>query len=119
MPDPSEVTTVYKTLDAPKGLLRASSGPPEGLEIFQALGSSAPPEGPGDPPGVGLLIAVVERLQALLLLLLAEACGVRHLEEGGGELDQPARVDGGHLPHVLLGGQHQLVVHHPARRNRP
>ena len=76
-------------------------------------GGSTTPEGPGDSPSVGFLVTVVQRLQALLLLLLAEACGVRHLEEGGGELHQPARVDGGHLPHVLLGSQHQLMVHHP------
>ncbi|CAL8263354.1 unnamed protein product [Arctogadus glacialis] len=35
---------------APQRLLKAR-------EILQALGSSAPPEGPGDPPGVGLLSA--------------------------------------------------------------
>lgn len=75
--------------------------------------TSAASEGAGDSPGVGLLVAVVQRLQALLLLLLAEARGVRHFEEGGRELYEPAGVDGGHLPHVLLGGQDQLVVHDP------
>lgn len=75
---------------------------------------SAASEGAGDPPGVGLLVAVVERLQALLFLLLAEARRVRHFEEGGCKLHQPARVDGGHLSHVLFGGQHQLMVHNPA-----
>lgn len=76
--------------------------------------ASAASEGAGDPPGVGLLVAVVQRFEALLLLLLAEARGVGHFEEGGSELYEPAGVDGGHLAHVLLGGQDQLVVHHPA-----
>ena len=82
-------------------------------EFVTPRASSAPPEGAGDPPGVGLLVAVVQGLEALLFLLLAEACGVGHLEEGRGELHQPAGVDGGHLPHVLLGGQDQLVIHEP------
>ncbi len=70
-------------------------------------------EGTRDSPSVGLFVTVVQRLEALLFLLLAEACGVGHFEEGRWKLHQPARVDGGHLPHVLLGGQHQLVVHNP------
>lgn len=32
---------------------------------------SAPPEGPGYSPGIGLLITVVQRFKTLLLLLLA------------------------------------------------
>lgn len=75
--------------------------------------TSAASEGTWDPPGIGLLIAVVEWLKALLLLLLAKACGVGHFEEGGCKLYEPARVDGSHLPHVLLGSQHQLVIDHP------
>lgn len=70
-------------------------------------------EGAGYPPSVGFLISVVQRLEALLFLLLAEARGVGHFEKGRRKLYQPARVNGGHLPHVLLGGQHQLVVHDP------
>ena len=67
-----------------------------------------------DSPGVGFLIFVVQRLNLLLLLLLAELSGVRELEELGGKLHQPLWVNGRHFPHVLLGRQNQLVVHHPA-----
>lgn len=74
---------------------------------------STTPEGTRDSPSVGFLVTVVQRLKALLFLLLAEASGVRHFEEGWSKLHQPARVDGGHLTHVLLGGQHQLMVHNP------
>lgn len=84
---------------------------------WRSLEGSSAPEGTGNPPGVGLLVAVVERLQALLLLLLAQLGGVRDLEESWGKLHQPARVDGRHLPHVLLGGQHQFVIHHPVKRD--
>ena len=71
-------------------------------------------EGTWDSPGVWFLIFVVQRLNLLLLLLLAELGGVRELEELGGKLHQPLWVDGRHFPHVLLGRQNQLVVHHPA-----
>lgn len=74
---------------------------------------SAASEGAGDPPRVGLLVAVVERLQFLLPLLVAEARRVADSVEGRSQLHQPAGVDGGHLPHVLLGGQHQLVIDEP------
>ena len=67
-----------------------------------------------DSPGVGFLIFVVQWLNLLLLLLLAELSGVGELEELGGKLHQPLWVDGRHFPHVLLGRQNQLVVHHPA-----
>lgn len=77
------------------------------------LHASTASEGTRDSPSVGFLVTVVQRLQALLFLLLAEASGVRHFEEGWRELHQPARVNGGHLSHVLLGGQHQLVIHNP------
>lgn len=73
----------------------------------------APPKGAGDSPSVGLLVTVVEGLEALLLLLFAETRGVGHFEKGRRELYQPAWVNGGHFPHVLFRGQHQLVVHHP------
>ena len=80
--------------------------------------SSAASEGSGDPPGVGLLVAVVQRLQFLHPLLPAEACRVGHSVEGRGEFYQPARVDGGHLTHVLLSGQNQLMIHEPAGQGR-
>lgn len=76
-------------------------------------------EGPGYPPGVGLFVAVVQWLQTLLLLLFAEARRVGHFEEGRGELHKPARVDGGHLTHVLLCGEDQLVVDNPADKEIP
>ena len=80
---------------------------------YRNRSGSAASEGTRDSPGVGLFVAVVQRLEPLLFLLFAEARRVGHFEEGRRELDQPARVDGGHLPHVLLGGQHQLVIHNP------
>ena len=76
-----------------------------------------PSEGARDSPGVGLLVSVVQWFQALLLLLLAEARRVGHFEEGRRKLHQPASVNGGHLAHVLLSGQHQLMVHNPVKRN--
>lgn len=77
---------------------------------------SASSEGAGDPPSIGLLVTVVERFKFLLPLLPAEACGVANSEESRCELHQPARVDGGHLPHVLLGCQHQLMVNKPEEK---
>ena len=80
--------------------------------------SSASSEGPRDSPRVRLLVTVVQRLETLVFLQPAEARGVRHLEEGRSELRQPARVNGGHFTHVLLGGQNQLVVHQPKKKTR-
>ena len=62
-------------------------------------------------PGIGLLVAIVEWLQTLHFLLLAEACGVGDFEESWSKLHQPTGVNCGHLSHVFLCGQHQLVVH--------
>ena len=60
---------------------------------------SVPPlPGPGDPPGVlVLLVLVVERLDALVLLEVGQLRRVRHLEERRRELHQPLGVDGRHL----------------------
>ena len=60
---------------------------------------SVPPlPGPGDPPGVlVLLVLVVERLDALVLLEVGQLGRVRHLEERRRELHQPLGVDGRHL----------------------
>lgn len=80
---------------------------------FNSLFTSTSPEGAGDSPGIGFLVAVVQRLEALLFLLLAETSGVRHFKESRRKLHQPAGVNGGHLPHVLLCGQHQLMVNNP------
>lgn len=73
----------------------------------------APPEGPGYSPGVGLLITVIQGLKTLLLLLFAELGWVRDLEEGRSKFHKPPGVDGGDLTHILLRGQHQLMVYHP------
>lgn len=73
-------------------------------------------EGSGYSPGIWFLVAVVEGLQPLLFLLLAEACGIRDFEESWRKFYKPPRVNGGHLPHVLLGGQHKLMIHHPGER---
>lgn len=75
-------------------------------------------ESPGNTPGVGLLVFVVERLNLLLLLLFAEFSWVRMFEELGSKLHQPLGVDGCHFPHVFLGCQHQLVVDHPVMNSR-
>mmetsp|Transcript_27535 Transcript_27535/g.59266 ORF Transcript_27535/g.59266 Transcript_27535/m.59266 type:complete len:276 (+) Transcript_27535:374-1201(+) len=39
--------------------------------------------------------------------------GVGRLEEAGRKLDEPLGIDGHHLTHVLLGGEHELVVEDP------
>lgn len=107
----SHVQCWYRTMHLPSSSLSKHFCFP-----FVTSHTSTPSEGTRDSPGIGFLVAVVQRLQALLFLLLAEACGVGHFEEGGRKLHQPAGIDGGHLPHVLLGGQHQLVVHDPEEK---
>ena len=66
-------------------------------------------------PGHGVIVAVIEGLNALLALAPAELLVVRGLEEARGQLDEPLGIDGAHLTHVLLAGQHQLVVDDPVR----
>ena len=65
---------------------------------------SVPPlPGPGDPPGVlVLLVLVVQRLDPLVLLEVGQLGRVRHLEERRRELHQPLGVDGRHLHEKLL-----------------
>lgn len=70
-------------------------------------------EGSGYSPSIWFLVAVIKGLQPLLFLLFAEACGIRDFEESWRKFYKPPRVNGGHLPHVLLGGQHKLMIHHP------
>ncbi len=77
----------------------------------------APSEGSGYSPSIWFLVAVVKGLQPLLFLLFAEACGIRDFEESWRKFYKPPRVNGGHLPHVLLGGQHKLMIHHPEEKN--
>lgn len=73
------------------------------------------PEGTRDSPRVWFFVFVVQWLDLLLFLLLAQLGGVGELEELGGKLHQPFGVNGCHLPHILLGRQDQLMVDHPAQ----
>lgn len=75
-------------------------------------------EGAGDSPGVGILVFVVEGLDLLLLLLLAEFGRVGELEELRSKLHQPFRVHGGHFSHVFLGSQHKFMVDNPGYRKQ-
>ena len=71
-------------------------------------------EGSRDSPRVRFLVFIVQRFNLLRFLGFAEPRRVVELEELGSELDQPLGIDSGHLAHVLLGGEHQLVVDYPA-----
>ena len=64
-------------------------------------------------PRVWFLVFVIEGLKALVLLVLGELCRISQLEERWREFNQPLRVDGCDLPHVLFGGLHQLMVYNP------
>lgn len=70
---------------------------------------------PRDSPRVRLLVLVEERLQALILLELAELRWIGEAEERRRKLDQPLRVDRRHFPHVLLRCLNQLVVNDPKK----
>ncbi len=67
------------------------------------------------PPVVGVVVAVIQRLNALGALAPRQLVRVGALEEARRELDEPLGVDRAHLAHVLLAGQHQLVVDDPVR----
>ena len=66
-------------------------------------------------PFVGILVLVEERLDLLLLLVLGEFCRISELEKRGRKLDKPLGVNGAHLTHILLGGEHELVIDKPLR----
>ena len=66
-------------------------------------------------PGHGVIVAVVEGLNALLALAATELLVVGRLEEARRQLDKPLGIYGAHLAHVLLAGQHKLVVDDPVR----
>lgn len=61
------------------------------------------------------MISVVQGLYALLPLPLAHLRRIGGFVESRGQLDQPFRVDHGHLPHVLLRRHHELVIYDPVR----
>jgi len=67
-------------------------------------------------PSVRFLVLVVQRLDLLCLFGSAEPGRVAEFEELGCVLDEPARVNSGHLSHVLFGGHDQLVVDDPAKK---
>ena len=67
----------------------------------------------GETPRVGIVVSIVEGLNLFALFAFAHVTGIAHLEETRGELDEPFWVDGAHLSHVLLGGEHELVVDDP------
>ena len=62
-----------------------------------------------------LLVLVEERLDPLVLLERGQLGRVGELEEGRRVLDQPLRVDGRHLAHVLLRRLNDLVINDPLR----
>ena len=71
-------------------------------------------EGPGDSPSVRFFVLVVQWFYLLLFLGATETRRVGESEEVGRELHEPLGVDGGHLTHVLLRREHELVVDDPA-----
>ena len=54
----------------------------------------------------------VDRPQPHIPLLPAQLCQVACFEEFRRKIDEPPAFHGGHIAHVLLDGQHQLVVDH-------
>lgn len=60
-----------------------------------------------------LLVLVKERLDSLVLLERRQLRRIGELKEGGRVLDQPFRVDRGHLSHVFLCRLNDLVIDHP------
>ena len=58
-------------------------------------------------------LPVIERLQSLLPLALAQLGGVPNSEECGRKFREPLGVDGGDLPHVFLGGENQFMINDP------
>ena len=60
-----------------------------------------------------LFVFVEEGLDPLVLFEVGQLGRVRKLEKGRSQLDQPLWVDSRHGVHVLLGGLHNFVVHHP------
>lgn len=55
----------------------------------------------GQSPLVWLLVLVEQRLDLLLLLALTDLVGVSHLEELGGDLHEPLRLDSSDVVTVL------------------
>lgn len=70
-----------------------------------------------DSPWVWILVFVVQRLDFLLFLLLAEFRGVAEAEKFWGKLDQPLWVNGRDFSHVFLGCQNELMVDYPENWN--
>lgn len=70
-----------------------------------------------DSPWVWILVFVVQRLDFLLFLLLAEFRGVAEAEKFRGKLDQPLWINGRDFSHVFLGCQNELMVYNPENWN--
>ena len=64
----------------------------------------------GQPPLVGLLVLVIQRLNLLLLLPLADLGVVGHPEELRGHFSEPFRLDSSNVVAVLASGEDQLVI---------
>lgn len=64
-------------------------------------------------PRVWILVFVVQRLDLLLFLLLAEFRGVAEAEKIWGKLDQPLWINGRDFSHVFLGRQNEFMVDNP------
>ena len=56
---------------------------------------------------------IVQRLNSLLSLSLAQFSWVRKFEESRSKLHQPLWINSRCLSHVLLGCQYQLMIDHP------
>jgi len=70
----------------------------------------------GQPPLVGLLVLVVQRLNLLLLLPLTDFGVVGHPEELRSHFCKPFGLDGSDIVAVLASREDQLVVNQPFRR---
>lgn len=68
-----------------------------------------------DSPWVWILVFVVQRLDFLLFLLLAEFRGVAEAEKFRGKLDQPLWINGRDFSHVFLGRQNEFMVDNPEK----
>ena len=66
-----------------------------------------------ETPFIWFLVFVVQWLNLLLLLALADLVGISDLEELGRDFHEPFRFDGSHVMAILPCREHQLVVHHP------
>ena len=68
-----------------------------------------------ESPGIGVAVSLIQGVQLLIPLLAGKADIISKFEEVGSHIDQPLRVDGANLSHVLFWSEDQLVVNDPFR----